>query len=413
MGGAVDEGVASEVVRAAVAGGDAAYGGEGAATEGAAATTGADDAATGNVSATAAADDAPQDGGEPGHPIRPEFRDACFRQKRKKGKYRLVEPPLLDGPVADTHAHVVMLRDPALELARCALNGVTFVVCMEDVKEPWERTFEQTEAWTAQAAAILPDVRQATLDALDASDAEWAPAVRAAFAERTAGMVADTAACRRAIPRVRIAVGCHPHNASYYDDEMEATLRHLLRDPRVCGLGEVGLDYHYDFSPRDAQREVFRRQIRIAHEAGLPLILHLREAHDEALAIMREEGFPAGGTLLHCFNLDAATLVPWVEAGCHVAIGGPVTFKTFDELRAAVHDVPADRLLTETDSPYMTPEPMRGSLCGPAHTVFTAARLAEELGFPPGEERAAFLQGMLDNARALLDREPTAWQRGA
>ena len=374
-------------------------------------------AAKKSVNATVASDGVPQESvpqdGAPERPARPEFRDACFRQKRKKGKYRLVEPPLLDGPVADTHAHVVMLRNPALELARCALNGVTFVVCMEDVKEPWERTFEQTEAWVAQAAAILPDVRQATLDALDASEAEWAPAVRAAFAERTAAMVADAAASERAIPHLRIAVGCHPHNASYYDDEMESTLRRLLHDSRVCGLGEVGLDYHYDFSPRDAQREVFRRQIRIAHEAGLPLILHLREAHDEALAIMREEGFPAGGTLLHCFNLDAATLAPWVEAGCHVAIGGPVTFKTFDDLRAAVHDVPADRLLTETDSPYMTPEPMRGSLCGPAHTVFTAARLAEELGFAEGEGRAAFLQGMLDNARGLLDREPTAWQLGA
>ena len=90
-----------------------------------------------------------------------------------------------------------------------------------------------------------------------------------------------------------------------------------------------------------------------------------------------------------------------------------MTFKTFDDLRAAVREVPADRLLTETDSPYMTPEPMRGSLCGPAHTVFTAARLAEERGFAPGDARTAFLKRLHDNARALLDREPTTWQCGA
>lgn len=346
-------------------------------------------------------------------PPRPEFFDACFRQKRKKGKYRLVEPPLLESPVVDTHAHVVTLRNPALELARCALSGVDFVVCMEDVKEPWERTYEGMDAWRAEAARLLPGVRENTLAALEEADAAWAVHYRDEFAHRTAEMVESPDACMQALPHLRIAIGCHPHNASYYNDALERTLVSCLKDPRVCGLGEVGLDYHYDFSPRDVQREVFRRQIRLAHETGLPLILHLREAHDDALQIMREEGFPAGGTLLHCFNLDRETLAPWLEEDCYVAIGGPVTFKTFDDLRAAVREVPADRLLTETDSPYMTPEPMRGSLCGPAHTIFTAARLAEERGFAPGDARTAFLKRLHDNARALLDREPTTWQCGA
>ncbi len=346
-----------------------------------------------------------------GRASRPDVRDACFRQKRKKGKYRLVEPPLLEGPVADTHAHVATLRDPALELARCALAGVSFVVCMEDVKDPYGRTFEGMDGWFAEAAEILPDVRERTLAALDGSDAAWAPTVRAALASRTAFADEGGEACRTALPHARIAVGCHPHNAAHYDDAKERALMGLLADGRVCAIGEVGLDYHYDFSPRDVQRAVFRRQIRLAHETGLPLVLHLREAHDEALAIMREEGFPAAGALLHCFNLDAETLAPWVAAGCYVAIGGPVTFKSFDDLRTAVHGIPADRLLTETDAPYMTPEPMRGTECGPAHTVFTAARLAEELGFAPGKERAAFLRRTLDNAHALLDRAPTDWQR--
>ena len=185
----------------------------------------------------------------------------------------------------------------------------------------------------------------------------------------------------------------------------------MLKDPRVAALGEIGLDYHYDFSPRDDQREAFRRQLRLAKEAGLPVALHLREAHDEALAIMREEGFPEAGTLLHCFNLDWATLEPWVEAGCYVAFGGALTFKNADDTREAAARVPADRLLTETDAPYMTPEPMRGMTCLPDHVLFTAERLAEACGRAPGTQREEFLARLMDNARELLDRPATAWQK--
>ncbi|BAK43751.1 TatD family hydrolase [Eggerthella sp. YY7918] len=214
------------------------------------------------------------------------------------------------------------------------------------------------------------------------------------------------------MPRVRIIVGCHPHNAKYYDKSLEVELRERLADPRVSALGEIGLDYHYDFSPRDVQREVFRRQVRIAHECGLPVVLHVREAHDDALALMREEGWPEAGTLLHCFNLDGEVLKPWVEAGCYVAFGGPLTFKNADEVREAAKQVPLDRLLTETDAPYMTPEPMRGMTCGPEHVIFTAARLAEVRGCAPGDERKQLLDQLMENARALLDRPATSWQKG-
>ena len=206
-------------------------------------------------------------------------------------------------------------------------------------------------------------------------------------------------------------MGCHPHNARFYDDGLEAELRRRLKDPRVAALGEIGLDYHYDFSPRDAQREAFRRQLRLAKECGLPVALHLREAHDEALAIMYEEGFPEAGTLLHCFNLDWATLEPWVEAGCYVAFGGALTFKNADEVRDAAARVPVERLLTETDAPYMTPEPMRGMTCGPDHVLFTAACLAEVRGCAPGAERRALLDQLMENARGLLDRPATPWQK--
>ncbi|MEQ3362141.1 TatD family hydrolase [Raoultibacter massiliensis] len=213
------------------------------------------------------------------------------------------------------------------------------------------------------------------------------------------------------MPRIRIAVGCHPHNAKDYDESLEAELLRRLADPRVAALGEVGLDYHYDFSPRPVQIEVFRRQIEIAHETGLPLALHLREAHEEAFQIMNEEGFPEAGVLLHCFNLDWDTLKPWLDKGCYAAFGGSLTFKKSDDTREAARRMRLDRILTETDAPYMTPEPMRGMECGPDHVIFTAARLAEVLGCAPGPEQIDTLYKVYDNALSLLDREPTAWQR--
>lgn len=206
-------------------------------------------------------------------------------------------------------------------------------------------------------------------------------------------------------------MGCHPHNAKYYDDGLEAELKSLLADSRVSALGEIGLDYHYDFSPRDAQRAAFRRQIRLAKACGLPIALHLREAHDEALAILREEGFPEAGTLLHCFNLDWKTLEPWVEADCYVAFGGALTFKHADDTRQAATRVPVDRLLTETDSPYMTPEPMRGVTCLPDHVLFTAELLADVRGCEPGPQREEFLARLVQNAHDLLDRPATEWQK--
>ena len=211
-----------------------------------------------------------------------------------------------------------------------------------------------------------------------------------------------------AVPHVRIAAGVHPHNAKDWTPELEAALREHLRDRRVSAVGEIGLDYHYDLSPRDVQREVFRDQIRLAKEAGLPIALHMREAHDDGFAILQEEGFPAAGTLLHCFNLDAAEVARWVEAGCYIAFGGPLTFKKRRRgARAPPRLVPADRLLTETDSPYMTPEPLRGTDCGPAHTVYTADALCEVRGADTPEARAALLAQLYENAQRLLNRKPT------
>lgn len=315
---------------------------------------------------------------------KPVFRDALFRQKRKRDTYRIVEPPRLEAPIADTHAHLQLQPDPALALAQCAVHHVSFLCTIVDVFEDGSTTFDCLDSWQRQARAEITTL---------VDDGE--------------------SASRFTVPQVRIAVGCHPHNAKYYDDAFEAQLRERLSDARVCAVGEIGLDYHYDFSPRDQQREVFRRQLRIAKACGLPVVLHIREAHDEALAIMRDEGFPQAGTLLHCFNLDWKTLEPWVEAGCYVAFGGALTFKKADEVRDAAAHVPMDRLLTETDAPYMTPEPMRGMPCRPDHVMFTAACLAQVRESAPGQARQAFLDQLMDNARKLLDRPATVWQQTA
>lgn len=212
------------------------------------------------------------------------------------------------------------------------------------------------------------------------------------------------------MPWVRIAVGCHPHNAASYTDDVESRLRELVRDRRVCAIGEIGLDYYYDLSPRDVQIDVFRRQLRLAHELDLPVVLHIRDAHDDALRVLEEEGFPQAGTLLHCCGLDPEELAPWIEHDCYVAFGGLLTFKRSDAVRAAALTVPKDRLVVETDAPYMTPEPMRGMPCEPAHVVFTAQRLCEIADADTLVGHAEMSIKLMGNARRLLDQPPRPWQ---
>ena len=313
------------------------------------------------------------------------FEDAKFRRKRKNGTYEIVEAPDLPSFVADTHAHLHMLADPAFSIARAACCEVRFIEQIVDIHEDDLAVFDNIAKWTRQAAVKLP------------------------------GMTTVMYCCKPAprVPKFRFAVGCHPHNAKFYDDALEAKLVETLRDKRVSAVGEIGLDYHYDLSPREVQREAFRRQIRVAKQAGLPVVLHLREAHDDGFAILQEEGFPEAGTLLHCYNLGPEEAKRWIEAGCYFAFGGPITFKKADDVREAAKLVPHDRLLTETDAPYMTPEPMRGMKCGSEHVVFTAAKLAEVVCEDDPFETEALLKQVYGNALALLDREPTAWQMGA
>lgn len=212
------------------------------------------------------------------------------------------------------------------------------------------------------------------------------------------------------MPRVKVAAGCHPHNAKHYNAALEDKLRSWLCQPCVTALGEIGLDYHYDFSPVEDQKRAFRAQLRLAKEAGLPVVLHVREAHADAWAILQEEGLPDAGVLLHCFTDTWETLEPWMAAGCCVSFGGALTFGNADAIRDAAARVPISQLLLETDAPYMAPKPLRGQKCEPAQMVFTAERMCEVRGAVQEDEKRALLLATQRNALDLFDREPTAWQ---
>ena len=347
----------------------------------------------------------------------PVFRDAIFRAKRKRGAWLPVDAVRPGTAVADTHAHLQMLADPALSLARCAVHGVRFVADVCDVCEDGgaddAAVFEGLQEWIDRVPSVLAEpgfcASGAGADAGAGENGADADDIRAASDVEAVGDVRATRGVEAAgevpgAPRVRIIVGCHPHNAKDFTPAAQERLRARLGDSRVCAIGEIGLDYHYDFSPRPVQQEVFRWQIRLAHELDMPISLHLREAHDDALRILCEEGFPRAGTLLHCFNLGPAELAPFLEHDCYIAFGGPITFRKADEVREAAKLVPLNRLLTETDAPYMTPEPMRGTNCGPEHVIFTAMKLAEVRGCASDAECHAFLDVLFHNAQTLLNR---------
>jgi TatD DNase family protein len=176
-------------------------------------------------------------------------------------------------------------------------------------------------------------------------------------------------------------VGIHPHNAGERPVPTVAEILQEADHPRVIGIGESGLDYFYDKSPRPVQAESFRRHIAAARESGLPLVIHARDADDDMAAILRDEaGKGAFPFLLHCFSSGAALARTGLDLGGYVSFSGMLTFPKSDAIRAVAAEVPAERLLVETDSPYLAPVPLRGKRCEPAYVSHTAARLAEVRG---------------------------------
>ena len=202
------------------------------------------------------------------------------------------------------------------------------------------------------------------------------------------------------------AVGVHPHDTDDMDDMTLYMIKSLAAKPKVQAIGEIGLDFHYDNSDRDAQRTWFRRQIRLANELKMPIVIHSREADQETMDILKEEGaftderkswFPqrpdsegfVGGTpgnvpdarvLIHCFSGSAELASQYVKLGATISIAGPVTYKNNRKTVAAAAAVPIDFLLVETDSPYLTPEPLRGRRNSPVNVEYTARKIAEIKG---------------------------------
>ena len=182
------------------------------------------------------------------------------------------------------------------------------------------------------------------------------------------------------------SVGTHPHNAAEELDVTAAELVRLAAHPKVVAIGEAGLDYHYDHSPRDAQEQGFRTHIAAARETGLPLVVHAREADDDIARILEEEtakgAFPF---VLHCFTSGPELARRGLALGGYLSFSGVLTFKNAQALRAIAAEAPLDRLLVETDAPYLSPEPCRGRVNEPALVAHTAARLAVVRGLSPEE----------------------------
>jgi TatD DNase family protein len=177
------------------------------------------------------------------------------------------------------------------------------------------------------------------------------------------------------------SVGAHPHEAKDHPTLTAQDLIALAGHPKVVGIGETGLDFHYDLSPRDVQERIFRAHIAASRETGLPLIIHAREADHEVARILQEEEPPPG--VMHCFSSGRALAEAALARGFYISISGIVTFRNAEELRAIVRDLPLDRLLVETDAPYLAPVPYRGKRNEPAFVAATAAAVAALKGVDP------------------------------
>lgn len=197
------------------------------------------------------------------------------------------------------------------------------------------------------------------------------------------------------------AVGCHPHDTKSMDEIQLAMIKLLAKKKDVVAVGEIGLDFHYDNSPRDVQREWFRKQIRLANELKMPIVIHSREADQEVMDILKEEGvfsperkswFPKrvsvegytdddARVLIHCFSGSAELAKQYVKLGATISVAGPVTYKNNKKTVAVVGEIPIEYILVETDSPFLTPEPFRGKRNTPLMVEYTAGKIAEIKGF--------------------------------
>lgn len=198
---------------------------------------------------------------------------------------------------------------------------------------------------------------------------------------------------------VHATVGIHPHDAARATvADFEAMERLARESPKVVALGEMGLDFFRNLSPRDVQEAVFRRQLALARRLHKPVVIHCRDAHPETLAILAEEGVGEVGGVMHCFSADVEVAGRCLDLGLSISLAGPVTYKNARALPEVARFVPADRLVVETDCPFLPPHPHRGQRNEPAWVAITAARVAELRGVTP----AALGETTTENARRLF-----------
>lgn len=204
-------------------------------------------------------------------------------------------------------------------------------------------------------------------------------------------------------PDIWCTVGTHPHEAKENPGLSAADLLAYVDDPRVVGIGETGLDFHYDLSPRDVQAQVFRAHVAAARESGLPLVVHTREA-DEVMGRILEEEYAAGPfrMLMHCYTSGAELAARAAALGAWFSVSGIATFKAAEDVRALVRDMPADRIIVETDCPYLAPVPHRGRRNEPAFLLHVLAKLAEPRGWSLEEAEQRTEAAFFD----LFDRIP-------
>ncbi|MBX3023474.1 TatD family hydrolase [bacterium] len=241
-------------------------------------------------------------------------------------------PPLHGAALIDSHCHLDMDfdADRGAVLARARAAGV--------------------EAMITIGASGRFDANRAAVEIADANEAVYA------------------------------TVGIHPHEAASLDDAAIAVLGELAAHPKVVGIGETGLDYHYEHAPRPAQRAAFARFLGLARALRKPIVVHLREADDDAVEVLRGERGGEIGGVIHCFSGDAVSVRRFLDLGFHISFSGIVTFKTADALREAARLVPSDRLMLETDAPFLAPVPYRGRRNEPALVAQTAATIAAVRG---------------------------------
>ena len=260
----------------------------------------------------------------------------------------------------DSHAHLDFEdygQDRAEVIARARAAGVVHVVLIGQWREPKEAG--QSGLWAARETLALAK-----------SDRS--------FFSATAGV--------------------HPHDAARATEQDFAELAVLCRgDENITAVGECGLDYHYDHSPRPVQQAAFERQIALAKELGKPVVVHTREADEDTAAVL-QRGLGAAGGAIHCFTGDWTAARRYLDLGMSISIAGVITFKSAEALREAARQIPLDRLLVETDCPFLTPVPHRGKRNEPAYVALTAARLADLRGEP----LATLEEATTANARRLL-----------